>query len=328
MAIVLSHSSALAWWRRFEGQPDRLALADVRHAPDRAQVDENALRALDLLGIERPFDVLISGDGPRARNGSLNGRVWRHALEGLVRKTWLPGVWVVCPELCLAQNAAGLDFGQRLLLLGEFFGTYRVLGDEARYDQPMLSSRAALADALGAVKGAPHVRSLREIARYAGEGAASPQESRGYLKLSLPNRHGGLGVSPILLNHEVPLDEVGAKLLGKGHCRVDLYFPKLGCGVEYDSYQEHLGKKQHDDDASRRTVLSSLGVPIHVLTNAQLRSPELMSALVKSLYCGSGRSLRIRCADFRRRQDELWEQLDGVRPKRLRAEGDASAEER
>ncbi|MDO4501781.1 MAG: hypothetical protein Q4D06_01235 [Coriobacteriia bacterium] len=327
MAIILSHSSALAWWRNFTGNPDDLPVADVRRALNRSEADRSVVASLDRQGLPRPFQVLVESRGSKLRSSTFWGHSTDKPLSGLIRQTDLPQVFVVCPELCLMQNATGLDFAQLIELVCEFLGEYRIISeDETRYDQPRLCSKESIAYVLPLAKGIHGSNRIRAVLKHAEEGSASPQETRSFLKLSLPNSRGGLSVSRILMNHPIPLDRKNAKLLGKDHCRIDLYLPDLNRGIEYDSYQEHLGKARHDDDAMRRTVLESLGIPVSVLTHAQTQSPELMEALVKSLYHGTGRVLRIRCKGFREKQDKLWKQLDGKKPQRLSAEEESSDE--
>jgi very-short-patch-repair endonuclease len=71
---------------------------------------------------------------------------------------------------------------------------------------------------------------------------------------------------PTPARQHVIRDDTGAFV-----ARVDLAYPDLRIAIEYDSYQEHVGKRQLVRDSRRRNAITALGWIVLVGTAEDVR---------------------------------------------------------
>ncbi|MFI5046146.1 MAG: hypothetical protein ACHQIG_03705 [Acidimicrobiia bacterium] len=78
----------------------------------------------------------------------------------------------------------------------------------------------------------------------------------------------------VLLAHGLPeptRQYVIRDVTGAFVARVDLAYPELRIAIEYDSYQEHVGKQQLVRDSRRRNAITALGWIVLVGTAEDVR---------------------------------------------------------
>ena len=130
------------------------------------------------------------------------------------------------------------------VLAMELMGTYSLGPDPSieageAYGLAQLTTKDALAQQLGELSNIDGLVLARKAVARAGEKAASPLEALFFLYLTLPPRLGGLGISHVLLNHPLDVDEL--RRVGAAHTMLtpDLWLQDLGIVIECDSRLSH-----------------------------------------------------------------------------------------
>jgi very-short-patch-repair endonuclease len=91
-------------------------------------------------------------------------------------------------------------------------------------------------------------------------------------------------VARSLVRHGLPAPKFQHEVVddnGRFVARVDLAYPDYRIAIEYDSYQEHIGKAALDRDSARRNRLIAVGWTVLSATPADLRND--CTALVRAL---------------------------------------------
>ena len=201
---------------------------------------------------------------------------------------WLPaafGLKVPTPELCFLQLATQLSFPYVAMAGMELCGTYSVSPDEegSLIKRRPLTTCAALLSFLEKNTSSYGVKKARRALSFIAGGAASPQEARLYLLLSLPVRMGGYGLPPAQLNYRIETNASGGIDPAKRYRLCDLYWPDRQIAVEYDSDAFHVGTEKIASDSISRVALSTRGISVVTVTSAQLRSPMMTDQLAAAL---------------------------------------------
>jgi hypothetical protein len=114
-----------------------------------------------------------------------------------------------------------------------------------------------VADLMGGVRG---VGIARKALRWVREGSRSPMETVVSNMLFLPSSEGGYGFAAPTLNHRVTLDDAASAITGTSCCYVDMSWPELRLGIEYDSSAWHADAEK---DRRRREALAHMDWSIY-----------------------------------------------------------------
>lgn len=317
MSIVLSHISALEFWRSAasDAGPPRAACA-LRDAPACAPPPASSSeRALLSCGtFSAPLHVLAL-DGRRKSTPHFVVHQARSLPSGSFRAIALEGaaepLFVACPELAFAHLAASLSFARAVHLGYELCGTYapddsRPFGVRNRSPLATPDSIAAYLDQAGAVRGAgparvalPHVLAL----------SASPRESTLSMLLTLPYARGGSNIAHPRMNAVIPLGKRNRWAADRSHFRCDLLWPEQNVAVEYDSTLCHTGPTRIAADAARRNALESLGLTVMTATWRQVANRQEYERFARILAGHLGARIRPSCQDYARKQFALRAEL-------------------
>ena len=90
---------------------------------------------------------------------------------------------------------------------------------------------------------------------------------------------------------------------------MDLYWPKVNLGIEYDSDQEHLGSEKIAKDASRKNALFAAGRNILTVTRRQLLSGSEMDKVARTIANHMGMQIRSKNYDEQGRRELLRREL-------------------
>ena len=278
MEIVISHISALDFWRRFRGDCRHLQRV---HRPE-AMIRpvhigaglRDELRALGFSATpESPVDLLFYRDGLRSESRLVRAHATARLLppDSLVRLS--DRVLISSPELTFAQVAKDYPFEQLAMLGSELCGAYRVLDDDGSPlplpgERPPLSTAADIADTIKRLGLGPRTTAAR-AARYLFDNARSPMEVKVALLLSLPKRMGGLGLPRPVLNPSFRLSPQAHALYPHNPCHLDLFWPTALLDVEYDGVDAHPAEA-HAKDVARTSALMLDGMEVITLTKAQV----------------------------------------------------------
>lgn len=252
--------------------------------------------ALDLdlsaLGISTyPLDVLV-GKGERTTRST---RLRTHSAGLLEYPSWLIRViaedtFVCGPELVFIQLAQKLPTIDTVVLGYELCGSYSHFAKNISgfYDRPPLTSTARIAAAIEQLNGMRGLRKATSALSHVCDGARSPMETVLSCSLSLPAEIGGLGFNTPQLNYRVSLDTAASRRAGAKNCYVDLAWPDVRRGLEYNGAEFHpdAGK-----DRRRIEGLEHMGWSINTVDLTEMRGFgklwDLSALLMDKVPCAS-----------------------------------------
>ncbi len=193
----------------------------------------------------------------------------------------------------------------------ELCGTYAVSpdGEGALVQRRPLATCSTLLSLLEKSPSSYGVKKARRVLSFIADGAASPQEARLHLLLSLPVRLGGYGLPPAQLNYRIETNASGGVDPVKRYRLCDLYWPDRQVAVEYDSDAFHTGAEKIASDSIRRAALSTRGVSVVTVTGAQLKSPMMTDQLVAALCRKLGVRKRACSSDWSQQRESLRKSL-------------------
>ena len=116
---------------------------------------------------------------------------------------------------------------------------------------------------------AKHIAGLRpahEAATFLIDGSASPNESVLSLMMSLPCRKGGYGFGDVSLNPKVSVKPELRHLVNADTYHPDCYLEAIDTDLEFQSFENHLGRESLVRDASRRNDIQALGIEVKDVT--------------------------------------------------------------
>ncbi len=317
MTLILSHTSALEFWRAAESatlsHADHAAKDADTGKPTAAQV--NGLRQWGSSFLSDPVHLLVDLAGSRCRgiHSSCHLHSSRLPPDSFVR---VDDDVIVCrPELCFVQMATKMSFPQLLELGFELCGTYNLPseGSKKAFQRNPLTSVESLSLFIDVIDGLRGTVDARRALPYIVEGSASPRETILTLLLCLPLRLGGCGLPQPELNHQVFLDEIARRATGKKSLRCDLYWPAARLAVEYDSDLHHTGGDRIADDATRRAVLANMGIGVVTVTRRQVTARSEFALVVQLLARHLGKRNRKTRRTWAIQEQELRSQLLGIR---------------
>ncbi len=291
MTILLSHATALEFYRRVKTRPSRAfafphAVDGVENAVPRSCRDVMELLERNGLGrLSLPIHLMATKPDVRRRYADTVCHVYQ---RGLPERSFLRvtnGIAVASPELCFVRAASSLPLAKLLKLGYEACGSYALTsGSEAGFvnRQPVTTVKAlsAYIATCGRMNGCK--RSERALS-YLLDNAASPMETISAMLLCLPCRHGGQGLPPGELNGIVQSDAFARSLTGKSHMRADILWREAHLAVEYDSDRYHTGSDRIAEDASRRAALAHLGYETVTITRQHVLDMRRFNAISELL---------------------------------------------
>ena len=283
MPIVVSHGSALELLRAVP--PQVMAFPRVGTPLDLSRISTSPreLAAIDLsvFGIRRaPVHVLVEKTSPRMKAVGVRTHWFGLPVmpEGLLLEL-APGVYAAGPELCFVQMARCSSLVGAVVLGCELCGCYSHFPEmiSGYYERPPLTSVEKIAGAVDALSGLYGISRAREALRWVCDGARSPMETVLTGELFLPGRHQGLAFARPELNYVVPLDDAAAAVTGTRSCSIDIAWPGVRRGAEYDSIEFHLDPEK---DLRRKEALEHMGWTINTIKLDQMADhQELMKAV-------------------------------------------------
>ena len=289
MRLFVSHSSALEALRSVPPQVNRIKKFEESVPVPELLCDSRKILAMRLgeAGIrQRPLHILV----PRGTPGGKSQDIRRHQTSlpvvpsGLAWELEVPGlesdkVLVAGPEFVFAQQARSLSVVGLVVLGYELCGCYSQFAARVSgfYDRPPLTTARAIAGALDALADMRGISRAREALAWVADGARSPMETLVACELSLPVELGGMGFERPCLNYPVELDEMAARIAGRRICYVDVAWPGVRRGLEYNGAAYHADTSA---DQRRREALAHMGWALNVLELEHMRDHDLLMAAV------------------------------------------------
>ena len=286
MDIYIGYDSALRFWRR-QGRTRGSYVHRQRRSklPSRL-IKTNAAsieRVLQVTGLELPLDILVAAPNARSKSRIQKTHVCSRPLPENSFISVGEGVYVSSPELCFFQMASQLTLIKLIELGFELCGSYTPSvinqGGEnpaalsiSQFNLPKLTDEKRIASLVERMVGVHGYKLAAKALPYIADGSNSPMETILTMLLTLPYRLGGYGLRMPSLNYPVVPVKALRRTTGRSHFRCDLFWPEEKLAVEYDSEEYHGNIRKIAEDAARRNVLTSLGMPPIIVTKQQLYS--------------------------------------------------------
>lgn len=314
MTVILSHSSALQYWRKNDLSSVRQAISYARfqkEAPVSVSELQDSLECLPYL--TSPVDTLHYRQNARCRVSLGNPHASTAKLPEKSIFQEAHSLGVVCPELCLVQIAEA-DELQFIKTAFELCGSYRIAPITEFDDSGMRVNVASLTTPAKIRSFASRAEWLRgakraqRLAKYVRSGAESPREAGLAMLLGLPRRYGGYGFGMPEMNYRVSATQEARQMAARSHFRMDLYWPSKRLCLEYDSDAHHALQDKIHDDARRRNALQHMNVRVIVVTAAQVGSLAAIDSLANDVRVALGERKRPPCANL----DEMRRRLFSV----------------
>lgn len=235
---------------------------------------------------------LIVGSRDQRRHGAhYETHNWGTAHDSWPAVPLGDGMYLSSPEFLYLQMANVLDDLELALLGCELCGLYGYRGEELTR-RASLTTRAAIGTFLKTRQGARGIERARRVLPLLVERSRSPMETVLALRLSLPRKRGGFGISQPLLNHPISLGASLAGSRGVVELSPDLSWPEHKLAVEYDSDLHHSDGASIVRDSRRRFALEELGYTVITVTSGQMRSFQEFDAIARRIARITGKRLR------------------------------------
>lgn len=316
MEILISHISALAYWRTVGPgflRDDRARRKATRkaHAASasscKPQLSSGGRRPA---GCTLPLDVIVSNMDSRVNTSDVRSCLWKAPFPDASFVDAGMGFLISSPEFCFLQMASRMSLVQLIQLGFELCGTYEEHGEgPVIYRTAPLTSVAKLSAFVERSQGARGCKKAARALRYVQDGSASPMETVLVMMLCLPYGLGGYGIARPRLNYRVDVPQSMRKLADRSYCVCDECWPDLKLACEYDSDLFHFELDRRESDARRRNTLLSLGYAVVTVSRDQVIDGGSFNRLAHQLAKKTGKRLRYRDPQFTRKHLELRAEL-------------------
>lgn len=317
MKVVLSHISALEYWRSTLSDAG-LARATCRAKTLPEKAPHGSLAKKYLLSHTNLFSPpihVLALDGRRKNSSCLVIHQAKTLPDGSLRTIVLPGcdepLLITSPELTFVHLASLLSFSRTVHLGYEFCGTYapdknEFYGMRNRLPLTSLSKLNCYTNKAKHIRGA---QAARTALPHVLDGSASPRESMLAALLALPYARGGSNIEQPRMNAPLVLGKRNRRDANQASFRCDLLWPDKRVAVEYDSTLCHTGATRIANDATRRNAIESLGFTVITATWPQVKNYREYTRLVHILAGHLGTRIRPTCADYSNKQLALRSEL-------------------
>ena len=242
--------------------------------------------------------------------------------------------YICAPALCIIRAARQTDASlpQLAAMAMEFAGSYatasvpETLAHCCYKLQPIATVKEMTAFATRARKlGVQGSKAAIAALKFAIDGSASYMETVSALTLSLPPRHGGLGLPKPELNKPVKPENTMQYIAECSEYKPDIYWPAYSIDIEYDG-RHHENEHERAIDRKRQNDLVAMGITVLRVTNDDLKTTRAFirfeAKLIEVLAtrgCPNVRRLRRRVNDieFFASQANLLNSLLGVHSLRM-----------
>ena len=241
-----------------------------------------------------PFDMLVFSDDRR--------RVSKAHIASSVQKDLPPGSFyrysdnVLIPSACLTflLMAKQLDVAELIAYGDELCGSYSFNPYSDRGMNQRTSPLVTKGELMGYVEmasGIPGVNRAKRAIEYIIEASASPMETVDEMLLSLSVLLGGYALQVPKMNEVIPLSNEVAQMIGKSHCKADLYWKEAGLIVEHQGLFDHCGEVSFEADRARVNGLQMEGFRVFEITTSLVKDLERFEVLAKSFASMTGKRL-------------------------------------
>ena len=327
-ALILSHGSALEYWRSgSSGMPtswcSQKAAAQVLASTRgrlRAPVLHELLLAWHNAASKAPLDLLTSSRNDRRTTKLATIRcVQPHFPDFSFIKipkeqfgnTTGFELYVSSPELCFVQMAGVLSTWDLIELGYELCGGYsrERTASKGYVEQIAASTPERLLNYAASAVGVTGAKQARAAAKWVIADSRSPGETHASMLAHLPRSLGGMGAKAPLLNQSIPAPEEAARILGSRTCTPDLYWQDAHVVVEYDTRAIGDRRVRAEYDQRKRNAYRMMGIDAISISRADLSDPDLIRGFFEHINRRCGKRLMAPNSKQVSRQNALLEWL-------------------
>jgi len=261
MAIIISHKSALEYWRLHRGTKIDAAARQRRKSLPTSFPGIKEIREKTPFGLPRPINLMVGDQNAKWKSEFFKPRLYTGMVPDWSFVNIGDGVAVSAPAFCFFQMAGEHSLVKLIELGFELCGTYSLFPDDSSgessddknpYGHPQLANTNALKAFTARLKGVNGQVKARRALRYIADGSASPMETRLVMLLTLPYKLGGYGLPMPVLNRRIDPGKTAKQRPGKDHYVCDLFWPAVNLAIEYDSNRYHTGAVRIAEDSKKR----------------------------------------------------------------------------
>lgn len=266
-----------------------------------------------------PLDIMLRAKEARRSSKHIRPHVCSKVLPDNCFVNAGGGLYVSTPEFCFFQLASEYPLAKLIELGFELCGSYSLpaaeasngdvdTAEETRYGLLNLTTKRKLLAFAHHMKGEPGYRTTIKALQHVVENSASPMETILTMLLTLPYRLGGYGLAAPKLDSPLGIKGANKRNLRREY-RCDLFWPKAGFAVEYDSTLFHSGTEKLSADSIRRSDLALSGKEVLSVTKNQVYLIEEFDRVAKVVAGKLNKRLRYKNPQFSKAQGELRRQL-------------------
>lgn len=321
MDIVLTHMAALQVMRnrRIPRQGCSALLPSHMPSPDEMRRLQEALP--ELKELDGPIGVLVSSTASIHATQLTVAHTSAPLPQGALVQL-APGVRCVSPLMLPVLMSRVLKPLELQMLLAELMGLYSPTNAnpiglyQRREPLATLEEFDAFLQQLEGAKGAAKVQ---KALRNAPVLAASPQEAKLFLRVTLPYARGGYNLKNVVLNDTLSLKRISSQVTSLQDRKPDLLFQYGSSRVCLDYMGAwHDTESNARRDTQRRNELLANGFKPYEIYKRQYDDLSYMDGLMHSIRSELGlyreRPSKSRESDRWRARRELWRDLEAINP--------------
>ena len=318
MAGFLSVKESLKYWRSDTPYTEGvLTVAPAYDVPFRncsnTIRDLSRFRSLDFDGTA-PLEVLVSSHRELRHNEHITTRLIEQPLpKGSFFETE-SGLYVCSPELIFLLAATMVPIKSLIALGCELCGTYSLFSKTSSADdRPQITDVATIRGFLNEVHGIHGIKLAKQALGCVADGSASPRETDVYMQYCMRPKYGSFGFGGVELNHTFDLDDYprARAITGMNKITPDLYWPKHGIMIEFESTENHgayvstrellsINRRKLAKDSVRRRTYEAMGYLALTVTDGEFCDFNEVERIAKLL---------VRCMDKHDMKNDLESQF-------------------
>lgn len=276
--IILSHESAVAFWRKLDAQTERVLDSQealrLLHATGRtAHVEtlRNALLLPVLDGLSLPLHLLTDLRNDR--------RITKHAHIHCTQALFPRGSFLLAgthaldsdnavqiivssPELCFVQMAQSLDLYDLVALGYELCGRYALAPGARRgfLERTPCSTPQKIESFAHAANNMTGAKRARTAAKWLVPNASSPEEAKICMLAHMSRLQGGMGTPPPILGAVLEAPDPAARILGARNFTPALYWPDAHVAIEFSTRTWPTPEERANYDKLVRNAYRMMGI--------------------------------------------------------------------
>ena len=217
-------------------------------------------------------------------------------------------VYVASPEFCFLLMAERRSVIELALLGYALCGGYFPACSRVGFvnTHPMTSTKKLRSYLDRFPAGTRGIAKARRALGWVIDGSLSPMESRCAMLITLGRHYGGYGVQPPQLNPRIELSPEARRLSRQSYCKVDLYWPEIRYGIEYNGAGFH---EDIDHDSRREIALHAEGIVTTTITASQVLDQLQFREIIRTVTGRLGKRLRKPPADIAAYRHSLLAEL-------------------